>query len=300
MVLYSIYFTHNGRVVRIPHNPAELPEEKEMEPGDYNVLGLGPVSVPRLPGQRKISISGYFPSNITGGLLGLLTTVPPETYIRFFQDAMDSGDPILYTPVRIDETGIPYALSLLGYYVIVTSFKFREKGGETGDFYYDLECKEYRDYTPGRVMLATGTAGTAGAPASAAVRQSTSRARVRSALPGVSAARAAAAVVVSASSNAASDASGNALRATVEPSRMTGPHQLVVGSRCTLSGSYWTSAEMGAPETPASGLSCTVSRICGSDQGSPVYIKGADGTPIGWTKKSMLTIQTSNSRLAGR
>ena len=112
MVLYSIYFTHNGQVVRLPHNPSELPEEKEMEPGDYNVLGLGPVSVPRLPGQRKISVSSYFPSNITGGLLGLLTTVPPETYIKFFQDAMDSGDPVLYTPVRIDETGIPYALSL--------------------------------------------------------------------------------------------------------------------------------------------------------------------------------------------
>lgn len=303
MVLYSIYFTHNGQVVRLPHNPSELPEEKEMDPGDYNVLGLGPVSVPRLPGQRKISISSYFPSNITGGLLGLLTTVPPETYIKFFQDAMDSGDPVLYTPVRIDETGIPYALSLLGYYVIVTSFKFREKGGETGDFYYDLECKEYRDYTPGRVVLASEASGTAGTASAASLVSglASSRARTRrTALPGLASARAASAVVVSAGSAASSGTSSGALRATVEPSRMTGPHQLVVGSRCTLSGSYWTSAEMGAPETPASGLACTVARICGSDQQSPVYIKGPDETPVGWTKKSMLSIQSGNALAAGR
>lgn len=303
MVLYSIYFTHSGQVVRLPHNPSELPEEKEMEPGDYNVLGLGPVSVPRLPGQRKISISSYFPSNVTGGLLGLLTTVPPETYIKFFQDAMDSGDPVLYTPVRIDETGIPYALSLLGYYVIVTSFKFREKGGETGDFYYDLECKEYRDYTPGRVVLASeasGAAGTASAASLASGRVLSGARTGRTTLPGLTAARAASAVVVSTGSAASPSASGGALRATVEPSRMTGPHQLVVGSRCTLSGSYWTSAEMGAPETPASGLACTVARICGSDQQSPVYIKGSDGTPVGWTKKSMLSIQSGNALATGR
>lgn len=280
MILYSIYFTHNGQVVRLPHNPSELPEEKEMEPGDYNVLGLGPVSVPRLPGQRKISISSYFPSNITGGLLGLLTTVPPETYIKFFQDAMDSGDPVLYTPVRIDETGIPYALSLLGYYVIVTSFKFREKGGETGDFYYDLECTEYRDYTPGRVQVAASApAATPAAPAAASL----SRART-------------AAVSTVQTSPAESTSNGGALRATVEPTRLVGPQQLVVGSRCALSGFYWMSSERGAPETPASGLQCIVSRICGSDIESPVYIKGANGEPIGWTKKSMLTIQPGNTR----
>lgn len=280
MILYSIYFTHNGQVVRLPHNPSELPDTQETENGEYNVLGLGPISVPRLPGQRKISISDYLPGNFTKGLLGALTTVPPETYINFFREAMASGDPILYTPVRIDETGLPYAMSLQGYYVLVDRFDFREKGGETGDFYYELECTEYRDYTPGRMQVAA-SASTATPASPAAV--SLSRARM-------------AAVSTVQTSPAESTSNDGALRATVEPTRLVGPQQLVVGSRCALSGSYWMSSERGAPETPASGLQCIVSRICGSDIESPVYIKGANGEPIGWTKKSMLTIQPGNTR----
>lgn len=282
MILYSIYFTHNGQVVRLPHNPSELPETQEVENGDYNVLGIGPISVPRSPGQRKISISDYLPGNFTQGILGALTTAPPETYINFFREAMASGDPVLYTPVRIDETGLPYATNLQGYYVLVDRFDFREKGGETGDFYYELECTEYREYEPGRVQVASGSAASSGATPAAASMTGTAKAR---------SAAVSASVAVTPSS-----ADASTLRATVEPSRLVGPHQLVVGSRCALFGSYWMDSECGAPETAASGLQCVVSRICGRDIDSPVYLKGANGDPIGWTKKTMLTIQPGNTR----
>ena len=283
MNLYGIYFTHKGQVVRLPHNPSELPETQSTEHGQYNVLGIGPISVPRTPGQRKLSISSYFPGTVGNGLFSLLTYRPPSYYIQFFQDAMASGDPILYTPTRIDETGIPYAMSLLGYYVLLDKFDFREKGGETGDFYSELEATEYRDYTPGRVVVASTTASSAGAAAStASVRSIAVRAATTT-------------VVATATANTAV----SALRATVEPTRMNTPQQIVVGARCTLSGSYWSDDAMGAPEQSASGLQCTVARICGSDLASPVYIKDASGAALGWTKKSMLTVRPG-SAYAGR
>ena len=35
----------------------------------------------------------------------------------------------------------------------VTNFNTEERGGETGDFYYDLEITEYRDYSPGTLQV---------------------------------------------------------------------------------------------------------------------------------------------------
>ena len=36
---------------------------------------------------------------------------------------------------------------------LVTRFKTEERGGETGDFYYDIALSEYRDYSPRTVKL---------------------------------------------------------------------------------------------------------------------------------------------------
>ena len=88
---YSIYFTHNGQVVRLPHNPSELPDTQDASNGEYNVLGLGPVMVPRTPNQRKISISNYFPGQVSASLTSLLSYRAPEYYIEFFRQAMDSS-----------------------------------------------------------------------------------------------------------------------------------------------------------------------------------------------------------------
>lgn len=289
MNLYSIYFTCNGQVVRLPHNPSELSDEQSADNGQYNVLGKGPLSLPRKPGQRELSISGYFPGSLNSSLSSLLTYRPPEYYIQFFRQAMDAGDPVLYTPVRISQRGIPYAMGLTGYYVLIDKFNFQEKGGEPGDFYYELEASEYRDPSPSRVVLASDSSAAASAGGGTAAAASARLAR--SALPAL-----AAAVATTTAAASAGSVSG-ALRATVEPSRQVDRHQLVVGSQCTLSGSCWSDAEMGAPETPVSGQLCTVVRICGSDLGAPVYVKDASGQPLGWTKRTMLTIRAGSAAL---
>ena len=40
-----------------------------------------------------------------------------------------------------------------GFSALVTQFNTEERGGETGDFYYDLTLTEYRDYTPRTIQV---------------------------------------------------------------------------------------------------------------------------------------------------
>lgn len=274
---YSIYFTHNGQVVRLPHNPSELPDTQDASNGEYNVLGLGPVMVPRTPNQRKISISNYFPGQVSASLTSLLSYRAPEYYIEFFRQAMESGDPVLYTPVRINEMGIPYAMSLTGYYVLVTRFDYREKGGETGDFYYDLECVEWRDYSPRRVQVVQDTAPGA-APTAPAARGAAVSALARTV-----------------TQTAAAAVSG-ALAASLEPSRQTPSQQLVVGSLCTLDGAYYESPDGSGPQTTAAGLQVTVSRIEAGARRAPVYVKDTAGRALGWTGKEMLRVVSNAAK----
>ena len=274
---YSIYFTHNGQVVRLPHNPSELPDTQDASNGEYNVLGLGPVMVPRTPNQRKISISNYFPGQVSASLTSLLSYRTPEYYIEFFRRAMASGDPVLYTPVRINEMGIPYAMSLTGCYVLVTRFDYREKGGETGDFYYDLECVEWRDYSPRRVQVVQDTAPGA-APTAPAARGAAVSALARTV-----------------TQTAAAAVSG-ALAASLEPSRQTPSQQLVVGSLCTLDGAYYESPDGSGPQTPAAGLQVTVSRIEAGTRRAPVYVKDTAGQALGWTGKEMLRVVSNAAK----
>lgn len=136
---YEIFFTYEGQVLKLPQNPETLPVELEGENEAYNVLGIGPITVPREPKQKRIRIEGLFPGE---------NDTPPETYIMFFQDAMYEQRIIVYTPVRAYETGTPFNGGDDGFQCLVENFSTEERGGETGDFYYSLEIVEYRDYSP--------------------------------------------------------------------------------------------------------------------------------------------------------
>lgn len=155
---YGIFFTKGGTVIRLPVNPEELPESRENANSEYNVLGVGPIMVPRIPKLKTVSISSLLPGKPVGGwVLTKGGFEEPEFYIDFFESALQDGEPILYTPVRYYEDGTPYMSGETGFEVLVTSFEYKEKAGETGDFYIDLELTEYRDYSPQTVDVQLGS-----------------------------------------------------------------------------------------------------------------------------------------------
>lgn len=165
---YGLFFTRDGQVLRLPTNPSELPVELEGDNEEYNVLAIGPITVPRIPKQKQINISGYFPGKPDPFTLTSGGFAEPETYISFFEKAMYDKAVILYTPVRYYEDGTPFAVQDSGFEVLVDSFTTKEMGGETGDFYYELSIVEYRDYSPQSVEIKKPA--TPAAPAKAAAK----------------------------------------------------------------------------------------------------------------------------------
>lgn len=166
---YSIIFQRqaDGLIVRLPINPETLPVSRDSENSDYNVFGLGPIVVPRLPGLRKVTIESYFP-----GRADLLTLTSGEFeaakfYLDFFDRAMLQKEILIYTPVRYYENGEQFMAEDSGFPVIVSSFSYEERGAETGDFYYTLELTEYKDYSPLTVTIKTDSGGGGGATATA-------------------------------------------------------------------------------------------------------------------------------------
>ena len=154
---FGLFFTRDGTVIRLPVNPEKLPVERDNDNGYYNVLGIGPIMVPRTPKQRVVTISSFFPGRPFSGVLTPNEFKTPEFYIQFFESAMNDKVPILYTPVRYYENGEPFMTGDSGFQVLVTQFNTEERGGETGDFYYDLTLTEYRDYTPGTMQVQQST-----------------------------------------------------------------------------------------------------------------------------------------------
>ena len=157
---FGLFFTRDGAVVRLPVNPEQLPVSKDTANDEYNVLGIGPIMVPRIPKQRVVTISSFFPGRSFPGVLTFNGFQPPEFYINFFDTAMNEKAVLIYTPVRYYEDGTPFMQGDTGFQVLVTQFTYTEKGGETGDFYYDLELTEYRDYSPQTMQIHTPATST--------------------------------------------------------------------------------------------------------------------------------------------
>ena len=146
---YGIFFTKGSTVIRLPVNPEKLPESRDNSNSSYNVLGVGPIMVPRTPNLKTVSITSLLPGRPQGGwVLTKGGFEPPKFYIDFFESALLNKEILLYTPVRYYESGEPYMEGETGFNVLVTDFTYTEKAGETGDFYIDLNLSEYRDYSP--------------------------------------------------------------------------------------------------------------------------------------------------------
>lgn len=157
MASYGLYVSGGGQTLQIPVNPEKYPIQKDNDNSEYNVLGIGPIMIPRTPKLQTISWEGLLPGRTGGGYLRSASGfTPPKTYIDFFTQAMDNLEPIQFIANRYFENG--ETIFDTNMEVLVTSFSYEERGGETGDFYYSVTLTEYRDYSP-QVISIQQTAG---------------------------------------------------------------------------------------------------------------------------------------------
>lgn len=266
--LYRIYFSRDSTVLPLPINPEKLPETKDADNGEYNVLGIGPVMQPRTPKLRKVTISGLFPGRRLPWMSAAVF-FPPSVYIAFFTGAMDQKTPIVYTPVRYYENGTPFLGGGMGFECLVTSFKTEERGGETGDFYFDLTITEYRDFSPQKAVLLDNGA----IPASSAVPRSNA---LNTAVQAISTAAAVSAVV-------------NSAKAVLMPTRSTQSSQLYVGAQRTANGSYYSTSTAQASTGTLNGQRVQIRRIASQTNAHPYCVQDNSGAALGWMRASDLT-----------
>ena len=272
---FGLYFSGSGGVVRLPVNPSKLPEEKDNENGEYNVLGIGPIMVPRTPKLRVVSISSFFPGrNIPGLAVG--TFQPPDFYVDFFQSAMDNRSVLVYTPVRYYPDGTPFMTGSTGFECIVTKFTYEDRGGEVGDIYYDLEVTEYRDYSPISMQIASSSGGSSSAASFGGAAAASARSMTRAAS--------------SASSSSASSQKTTTYTATAQPARSIPDGKIVVGSVCTANGAYYFTSLAETEAGTVSNQRVVVQRIVDGARPSCVYGATEDGDPVGWFPKSALQV----------
>ena len=248
---YGIYFTGSGGMVRLPINPEKLPVSRDNDNAEYNVLGIGPIMVPRTPKLKELSFSGLFPAEDN-----------PDTYINFFESAMLNKSVLVYTPVRYYEDGRPFGLSDSGMQCLVTEFKSEERGGETGDFYFDLTVTEYRDYTPQRMQIATSSASGASNVATAALN---------------------------ATPAAQTQTTAKTLKLMASPSRDIPQGQLYSGAYAICNGTVYQDSQRGYVLDQLNGQRVIVRRI-DNEAPSGIYITHEDGTYIGWVEAQTLQV----------
>ena len=147
-MLYTLYFKINNNYAQLPVNPEEYVIGKKGSNERYRVLELGNIVIPRGSEPITISWEGIFPYNLndfplvkySGNYLG------PEYFIKHLYKAMDEVTPIRFIANRYMEDGS--AIFDTNIMVVVENFEAKEKGGETGDFYYSIELAEFQDSTP--------------------------------------------------------------------------------------------------------------------------------------------------------
>ena len=270
MPRYKLYFSRGSTVLALPINPEKLPETLSADNGKYNVLGLGQVMQPRTPDLRTVSISGLLPGRRLPGQSGI--HLAPAVYMDFFTRAMREKAPVVYTPVRFYENGVPFLGPSLGFSCLITSFKTEERGGETGDFYFDLSFSEYRDFSPQKAIVqGEGQAGTF-TPAQAGSES------------GILSARA---VTTTAAVGIVSSAA-RAVRLALTPARSVPSDRLVVDSPRSATGNYYAASDRNEMLGSIHGKLVVVRRIESHAKPCPVCVADTDGNVLGWMAEADL------------
>ena len=169
---------------------------------------------------------------------------------------------ITYIPSRKYETGEAYALEIdPGFDALVTSFAYEEKGGETGDFYYDLELTEYKNFSPLKMTLTKATEERSENENDTSVAAQGQRAQ-------------------------------DSVITTTERQRETPMGQLYVGGNVTVSGAYYYSSYGDEPHSQASGGTYNISRIVNDDPDRPypIHIVNSTGGAVGWVKRAACSV----------
>lgn len=170
---YSIFLDSDGETIQFPVMPSELPIKYPSTNQTYNLLAVGEIVQPRLPGLAEYRWESFFPGKIAPYINTSGAFKTPEFYIEKINGYKAAAKSVRLIISRWADGGKLFDTNTQ---VVIEDFEVTEKGGEVGDFYYSIRLREYRSYAARKVTLQTSTSSTTTATANTAAATATSTA----------------------------------------------------------------------------------------------------------------------------
>ncbi len=139
----------NGEKFVFPVNPEEVQITRERGYDTVSLLSLGDFDFPQGERVKEITFSSFFPREYNESYCNYNPVPDPQTAMNKLTTFMHSK-----TPLRLIITG-----TQVNVLVIITSHNSTFRGGETGDVYFDLTMRTWRDLKVGRINTAAGGKG---------------------------------------------------------------------------------------------------------------------------------------------
>ena len=139
---YAVFFRDEEEklTVRLPMNPEEINQSRELETEEFSVLKLGKIVQAGDNGLLKIEFESQFPSKVSRLVETPNNFKNADYYTNKFDTWMSNKKPIRF----ICSNGVSKDLSLL---VLITNLDIKEVAGEEGDYYIKFSLIEYKPYS---------------------------------------------------------------------------------------------------------------------------------------------------------
>lgn len=128
-----------GELIQLPVLPSSFQIKEGMNNTEININGLGAVNLRGKRGLKSIEISSFFPSQA----YDFCRCVPKSAYGYYCARLTEAMEKNVAGMATFTGTGINLQCT-------IESFEYGEEDG-TGDVYYTLALKEYREPTAARV-----------------------------------------------------------------------------------------------------------------------------------------------------
>lgn len=157
---YSVWFIVGKIKIKLPVNPQELSVIYDGDNTQYNLIGIGEAVIPRLPKLATVKISSFLPSAdrfIAGTTSNIISDgriqsarFEPQNYVDFFYKLQNDRRVFQFVVNRFDVDKPMFDTS---FNAVISNFSITDKGGESGDVYFDIEIQEYRNIAPKAVEI---------------------------------------------------------------------------------------------------------------------------------------------------
>lgn len=157
--MYRIYLKQEATQALLPVTPSEIRTKTGSRNKAVYILNFGEMNIAKKPGLQEISFTILLPGRVYSFVQTEGEFHEPEYFLNLFREFKAAGKPVQLIVFRRLADGSQIFCG--NTEVLLEDYTVTEKGGEQGDFWVDLEWKEYRGAKSIRYDMKPGADGQA-------------------------------------------------------------------------------------------------------------------------------------------